>query len=375
MIEPHDRHHRIPGWRQQALTEATVVIVGVGAIGNEVARLLAMAGVGRLILCDPDSVDVTNLSRTVLFRRRDADEKRLKVVAAADTLAELAPDTQVETRAAQLVHGVGLAELRNADLVVSCLDSRVARLQLAGRCGLVGAPWLDGGTSPWGGEIRPYLVTDGPCYGCTLGAAERTVIDAPWSCAEVREVDPEGSSVALSSVVGSWMGTLAIRSLMELPCPAQIVRLNGATGTSVLVEQERDPECPLHRRVGDVAPIPVPNDQTVAELLAALPRPGTVLSWAPIQAAIRCRSCGLRRETWGIPRAAACPECAGVVRSSTTLEVNQAPPSMLLSELGIAPREILAVRAEEGYAWIELAAPPRGHESHQPGPERGAQDA
>ena len=358
MTDPHDRHHRIPGWCQQALSDATVVIVGVGAIGNEVARLLAMAGVGRLVLCDPDRVEVTNLNRTVLFRRRDVDDGRSKVEAAAHALADLAPGTHVETRASLLVHGVGLAELRAADLVVSCLDSRVARLQLAGRCGLVAAPWLDGGTNPWGGEIRPYLDPDGPCYGCALGAEGRGVIDAPWSCADVQEADPEGSSIALSSVVGSWMGTLAIRFLMGLPCPSQIVRLDGATGESVLSEQARDPECPLHRRAGDSVPIPIRSDQTVGELLAALPWPGTVLSWAPIQTAIQCRACHRRWERWGIPGLGVCPECGGNVRSLTTLEMNRCPPDAVLSSLGVAPCEILATRTEDGYQWIELQALP-----------------
>lgn len=355
MTDPYDRHHRIPGWRQQALIDATVVVIGVGALGNEVARLLAMAGVGRLILCDPDRVDMTNLSRTVLFRRRDADEQNLKVDAAARTLSEFAAIIRIETRPAPLVHGVGLAELRDADLVVSCLDSRVARLQLAGRCGLVAAPWLDGGTSPWGGEVRPYLDPDGPCYGCGLGAEQRAVIDAPWSCAAVSEADPEGSSITLSAVVGSWMGTLAIRFLMGLPCPPQLQRLDGATGESVLVEQPRDHTCPLHQRADTPVLLAVHAGQSVGELLAALPAPGTVLSWNPIQTGIHCRSCQGRWEKWGVPSLGVCPQCGGSTRPHTTLEINRAPAEMSLAALGIAPREILAVRTDQDLAWVELA--------------------
>ena len=57
----------IPGWDQRRLAAATVVVIGVGALGNEVAKNLALAGIGRLVLCDPDVVSVSNLSRTVLF--------------------------------------------------------------------------------------------------------------------------------------------------------------------------------------------------------------------------------------------------------------------------------------------------------------------
>ena len=68
------RHHRqqlIPGWDQERLAASTVIVVGVGALGNETAKNLALAGVGRLILCDPDTVSASNLSRTVLFRPED----------------------------------------------------------------------------------------------------------------------------------------------------------------------------------------------------------------------------------------------------------------------------------------------------------------
>ena len=61
------RQRLIPQWDQRRLAEATAVIAGVGAVGNEVAKNLALLGVGRLVLCDPDIVARSNLSRTVLF--------------------------------------------------------------------------------------------------------------------------------------------------------------------------------------------------------------------------------------------------------------------------------------------------------------------
>ena len=122
------RHAGVSGWRQETLTDATAVICGMGALGNEVAKNLGLAGVGRLVVCDPDTVERTNLSRSVLFGERDVG--RLKVDAAVDALAELAPHISVEPRAATLTAGVGLAELRDNAVVLGCLDSRRARLYL-----------------------------------------------------------------------------------------------------------------------------------------------------------------------------------------------------------------------------------------------------
>ena len=171
------RHHLIPGWEQERLGTATAIIVGMGALGNEVSRLLALAGIGHLILVDHDTISTSNLSRCALF-----DETHIglnKTLAAREPLQRLYPGINIDARPQALVHAVGLAELRDADLVVSCLDSSTARLELAGRCNLVGAIMLDGGTGPWGGEVRPFLTPGGPCYGCTLTPEQRAISDTP----------------------------------------------------------------------------------------------------------------------------------------------------------------------------------------------------
>jgi molybdopterin/thiamine biosynthesis adenylyltransferase len=67
MDNRYHRHTLISGWDQDRLHTATVVIMGVGALGNEAARILAMSGIGNLILCDFDQVSVSNLSRSGLF--------------------------------------------------------------------------------------------------------------------------------------------------------------------------------------------------------------------------------------------------------------------------------------------------------------------
>src|SRR5205085_2866290 len=81
---------------------------------------------------DPDRVELSNLSRTPLYF--EADVGSYKVEAASAALRKLAPSVRVDTRPLPLVNGVGLAEIRDATLVLGCLDSRAARVQLAGRC-------------------------------------------------------------------------------------------------------------------------------------------------------------------------------------------------------------------------------------------------
>ncbi|HDD40142.1 MAG TPA: ThiF family adenylyltransferase, partial [Nitrososphaeria archaeon] len=71
IMERYDRQLRVAGWNQEKLMKATVVVVGVGAIGCEVAKNLALMGVGRLILVDNDVIELSNLSRQMLFTDED----------------------------------------------------------------------------------------------------------------------------------------------------------------------------------------------------------------------------------------------------------------------------------------------------------------
>jgi molybdopterin-synthase adenylyltransferase len=351
-----DRHLVLPGWDQARLAAASIVVVGVGALGNFAAQALGLAGVGRLVLCDMDRIEPSNLSRAPLFT--DADLGRLKVEAARDGLARIAPDTIVETRADRLEHAIGLAELRAASLVLGCLDSRAARLALAGRCGLVGAPWIDGATGPWSGEVRPYLDPDGPCYGCGTTPADRATDDAladhRRSCRLPAAPDAAGATAPLSALVGNLMALLALRHLMGLTVPAHLLELDGSTGTAVPVRQRRDPHCPYHARLPAARPLPLGPAPSVGDLLAALPADAVPLAWTPFQLAVTCRRCGFRAPRPGRIAAADCPRCGAPLQPRTSLELNQAPQGAKLRTLGVPAAEILAVRRPTGLDYVEL---------------------
>ena len=76
-----DRQFRLPGWNQELLKRSTILLVGVGGLGVEVAKNLAMVGVGHLILVDLDTIEYSNLNRQILFI--DAPEGAYKAEFAA----------------------------------------------------------------------------------------------------------------------------------------------------------------------------------------------------------------------------------------------------------------------------------------------------
>jgi molybdopterin/thiamine biosynthesis adenylyltransferase len=352
-----DRYARqrvIPGWDQGRLTTATAVVIGVGALGNEVAKNLALAGVGRLILCDPDVISVSNLSRTVLLGAGDVG--RAKVTVAAGALRRLAPGVAVEPRVADLARGVGLGELADAGVVLGCVDSIRARMRLLGRCALVGAPLIDGGTHPHGGEVRLRLSTQEPCFGCTLTPHERGVADLPWSCFGTNSGGPQPATIATTALVASWMSLLAVNLTFGERPPYRALRIEAATGHTAPVVFERDPKCPFHRPLaGPVGAVPVTSRATVGEFLAALDPTDEPLTWEEFPLPRRCRECGQHAGTAAAreggdteARVLRCGHCGALVRATLTQRIRAAGSELRLSDLGVAPEEILPVRTHGG---------------------------
>ena len=342
------RQRIIPGWDQPKLAAATVVILGVGALGNEVAKNLALAGVGRLVLCDPDMVSMSNLSRTVLFGPGDPGAP--KAVTAAAALRRLAPGLVTEPRVADLVSGVGLGELADADLVIGCVDTIRARVQLLGRCALTGAPLLDGGTSPSGAELRLRVSPHEPCFGCTLTPHQRSASDLPWSCAEPLPGElPQAAAIATTAVAAGWLCAAGLGLLFGQVPSWRLLSLDVSAGRVVPVTATRDPGCPLHRPLdGPPVPSPVSNREMVTEFLATLGPQDEAYAWTCFPMAAVCPRCGADGEGTGGAAAGRCPRCGTRLREMSSTRLRDAPARATLSGLGVAPEEIIPVSAPDG---------------------------
>jgi molybdopterin/thiamine biosynthesis adenylyltransferase len=158
-----DRQLRLPGWKQETLKKSTVLIVGVGGLGVEVAKNLAMVGVGRLILVDLDTIEYSNLNRQVLFI--GAPEGTSKAKYAAKRLQEMNPFIKVEA------YNCPLQDLPphlyyEADLYIAGLDSIEARSELNRRAIHNRKPLIDAGTAIYNGHIYCVWPFTNACLEC-----------------------------------------------------------------------------------------------------------------------------------------------------------------------------------------------------------------
>ena len=123
-----ERFERIEWWDQQRLRDARVLVVGAGALGNEVIKNLALLGVGHLTVVDMDSIELSNLARSVLFREADAGKP--KAECAVRAARDLYPPIDARAIVGNASADVGLGLFRDADVVVGAVDNREARVFL-----------------------------------------------------------------------------------------------------------------------------------------------------------------------------------------------------------------------------------------------------
>ncbi|MFO0260953.1 MAG: HesA/MoeB/ThiF family protein, partial [Planctomycetota bacterium] len=123
-------------WDQQRLADAKVLVVGAGALGNEVLKNLALLGIGQIRVIDFDTIELSNLSRSVLFRPEH--QGRSKAEVAAEMAAQLNPDCWIVGAEADVLTDLGLGLVDSADVVICCVDNREARLWINRLCWKVG---------------------------------------------------------------------------------------------------------------------------------------------------------------------------------------------------------------------------------------------
>ena len=169
----YSRHAMLEGWDQNLIKNSVIFQIGVGALGCEIAKNLALTGVGKIILVDDDTIETSNLSRQMLFW--PGDEGRPKAEVAGERLKKFNPYIEVETYFTKLQE-VPTPVYEKADVVIGGLDNIKARLDLNDICLRLKKPLIDSGTLGFEGHVHLFL-PDGsipdnefnmPCLRCLL---------------------------------------------------------------------------------------------------------------------------------------------------------------------------------------------------------------
>jgi len=159
----YDRQFRLDGWNQKTIKNARVLIAGVGGLGCEIAKNLAMVGVGHLDLVDLDIIEHSNLNRQILFA--GAKMGQPKAVVAAERLKDINPNITLKGYHSSLER-LDPAIYANANVVVGALDSMNARFNLNTYCMAFKKPLVDGGVAGYHGHVYTIFPFENACFEC-----------------------------------------------------------------------------------------------------------------------------------------------------------------------------------------------------------------
>ena len=204
-MEAYERYTRqmdITGWGkevQDKLSQSRVCIVGVGGLGSPVSLYLAAAGVGTIVLCDYQDVELSNLNRQILYSSDDIGSSKVKQ--ARKRLVQLNPNITVEAFEALIDDGNAASLFDGADIIIDCLDSFEARFMLNRYSAKNGVPFVHAGITEFYGQLALLNPPHTPCLQCFI-SPEATKKGAPPPVLG-----------ATAGVLGSFQAVMALKAL------------------------------------------------------------------------------------------------------------------------------------------------------------------
>lgn len=362
----YDRQERITWWDQSRLGAARVLVVGAGALGNEVVKNLVLVGIGQVHVIDFDRIEPSNLSRCVFFR--DGDRGRRKAEVVAERAQELNPQVVV-TASGDDVRELGTARFAHYDVVVGALDNREARLAVNRSCLRAGVPWIDGAIEGLQGLVRVFPGVDHACYECTLHEADWQDIASRRACTLLTREEMAGgrapTTATTSGVVAAFQAQEVVRVLHADRLPdvlgGKALVINGLLQDHYVTAYPMEPYCSAHERLDLGTAETIGSGLTLLELrgLGAGPgRPATVELERERVVGWSCRCAAGSVALAPVPLTglevgdATCPACelprvpvlAGVLGDE---ELAGRLGALTLGELALPADDVVTVRTED----------------------------
>lgn len=367
----YSRLELIPWWNQELLHNSTVMVVGAGAIGNELIKNLALLGVGKIVIVDMDKIEQTNLTRSILYRMKDVG--KYKSQAAAEAAMEINPDVKAIYLNQNIVTDIGLGVFRSMDIVLGGLDNREARLAINQSCYKVNKPWIDGAIEVLNGFARVF-VPPGPCYECTMTETDWKLINKRKSCAllthdEMLEgktpTTPTSSSIIAGVQVQEMLKILHNdRNLPTLAGKGYV--FNGLTHDSFVVEYQLKDDCMSHDLYDNIKEMEwSAREVSVRDVLNQAEKDlgeGVIIEFDRDIATTATCVCGHTKEIFNTVnrlrgKDIVCEKCGKSMQFETIHTINGEEDFLdkKLYDVGIPLYHIIAVRKGMKYVYYELS--------------------
>ncbi|WP_235299124.1 HesA/MoeB/ThiF family protein [Portibacter marinus] len=202
-------------WDAERVKKAQVMVVGAGALGNEVLKNLALMNVGSIFIVDFDTIEFANLCRSVLFRTEDIKKNKFKCEIAGERIKEINPNVKVQTVNGDIMIDVGLGVMRRMDVIIGCLDNRIARLFINRYAFKVGKVWIDGAIENLSGQLNVYK-NGKSCYECALTNTDWENIRFKMGCADIAQRNSTQGRVPTTPISSSIIAAMQVQEAIKV---------------------------------------------------------------------------------------------------------------------------------------------------------------
>lgn len=221
---------------QEKLIGSCALIVGAGGLGSPVAMYLAASGIGKLMICDSDTVELTNLQRQIIHQT-DAIGSG-KTHSAKKTLKGINPEVNIVALQEYVTEDKLHQLVKEADIVVDASDNFVTRHNINKVCCHHKKPLVSGAAIRFDGQVTVFdlRLPASPCYHCLFpinGKNEET------RCATTGVFSP------LVGIIGSIQAAETIKLLLDIgeSLNGQLLLLEGLTMKWRAIKLKKDPAC------------------------------------------------------------------------------------------------------------------------------------
>ncbi|MCW5876837.1 MAG: ThiF family adenylyltransferase [Anaerolineales bacterium] len=359
----------ISWWEREKVRQARVMVVGAGALGNEVIKNLTLMGIGHIYVVDFDKVELANLSRSILFREKDSGREKAQLAAAR--AKEINPDVQVQYLHGDVTHDIGLGIFRRMDVIVGCLDNREARLAVNRFAYWMNKPWVDGAIQELLGLVRVFVPGEGACFECTLTEQARRDLALRYSCPLLARqnilLGKVPTTPTIASIIGAMQSQEALKLIHDMPVePGKVTHFNGYTNhmhtTAYLPEQD----CESHWVYGEISETPLRAETTsLGEMLdlafADLGQEAVLELDEEIVLSLNCMVCNtseqvLKPMSQVSFEAGHCPTCGQMreVVMTHTIRGDEAFLDRSLASVGVPPLHVVRATNGRQFRFYEL---------------------
>ena len=261
----YDRQKRIKGWDQKKISDASIMVIGAGATGNEVVKNLVLFGIGKIFLVDYDFINISNLNRCVLFNIKSAEKRDYKADVVKESCKNLNPEVEV-IAIKESLDDID-KKLYKCDVICSCVDNIEARLQANNYAYYYGTPFVDSGIDEFFGSVQAVYsgAIETACLQCSISDIDLDLMWKRFSCTG-EEIESENGEtigkiatiITTTSIIGGIQAQQVLKFILGKehfenygkwnpyigePLIGKQLNYNGITNRFEIIEKSKNPNC------------------------------------------------------------------------------------------------------------------------------------